>query len=235
MFQPQYALDDEDRLIGAEALARWDHPVIGRIGGGTLFQIAERADQVAHMSRHIVTRALVEAVHWPEGLRLSVNITPADLAVENFAIDFAQLADMTGFPLDRITLEIIEQVLLADLDRVSRVLDQLKLFGIRIALDDFGAGFCNFRYLKVLPIDCIKLDRSMLDGVLEDERDLAVIRAIVAMADALDLKVLAEGVETEEQRDLLRSEGCLYYQGFLRAEPLSAADFLKLAEAQPRA
>lgn len=229
LFQPQYALDG-DRLIGAEALARWDHPLIGRIGGGTLFQIAERADQVAHMSRHIATRALGQAVQWPGDLRLSVNITPADLAAENFAIDFAHLAEMTGFPLDRITLEIIEQVLLADLDRVSRVLDQLKLFGIRIALDDFGAGFCNFRYLKVLPIDCIKLDRSMLDGVLEDERDLAVIRAIVAMAEALGLKVLAEGVETEAQRDLLRSEGCEYYQGFLRAQPMTADDFLALAQ-----
>lgn len=229
LFQPQYALDD-DRLIGAEALARWHHPVIGRIGGGTLFQIAERADQVAHLSRHIVTRALEQAVHWPGELRLSVNITPADLAAENFAIEFAQMAKAAGFPLDRITLEIIEQVLLADLDRVSRVLDQLKLFGIRIALDDFGAGFCNFRYLKVLPIDCIKLDRSMLEGVIEDDRDLAVIRAIVAMAEALGLKVVAEGVETEAQRELLRSEGCEYYQGFLRAQPMTPEEFLELVK-----
>ncbi|WP_370188696.1 EAL domain-containing protein [Qipengyuania sp.] len=229
LFQPQYALDD-DRLIGAEALARWHHPVIGRIGGGTLFQIAERADQVAHLSRHIVTRAIEQAVHWPGALRLSVNITPADLAAENFATEFAQMAKAAGFPLNRITLEIIEQVLLADLDRVSRVLDQLKLFGIRIALDDFGAGFCNFRYLKVLPIDCIKLDRSMLEGVIEDDRDLAVIRAIVAMAEALGLKVVAEGVETEAQRELLRSEGCEYYQGFLRAQPMTPEDFLELVK-----
>ena len=228
LFQPQFSLDD-DSLIGAEALARWDHPVIGRISGGTLFQIAERADQVAHLSRHIATRAMIEATRWPTHLRLSINITPADLAVENFAIDFAQLAEVTAFPMERITLEIIEQVLLADLDRVSRVLDQLKLFGVRIALDDFGAGFCNFRYLKILPIDCIKLDRSMLEGVLDDERDLAVIRAIIAMAQALDLDVLAEGIETEGQRELLRAEGCETYQGFLRAHPMSAHDFLELA------
>ncbi|MBX7483578.1 GGDEF domain-containing phosphodiesterase [Qipengyuania qiaonensis] len=227
LFQPQYALDD-DRLIGAEALARWEHPVIGRIGAGTLFQIAERADHVAHLSRHIARRALEEALKWPESLRLSLNITPVDLAAENFAIDFARMAERTGFSLGRITLEIIEQVLLADLDRVSRVLDQLKLFGIRIALDDFGAGFCNFRYLKVLPIDCIKLDRSMLDGVLDDERDLAVFRAIMAMADALDLKVLVEGVENEAQRDLARAEGCESYQGFFRAKPIAPGEFLKL-------
>ncbi|HAD15376.1 MAG TPA: GGDEF domain-containing protein, partial [Erythrobacter sp.] len=206
LFQPQFALDD-DTLIGAEALARWEHPLIGRIGAGTLFQIAERADHVAHLSRHIAKRALEQALEWPDHLRLSLNITPVDLAADNFAIDFARMAERVGFSLGRITLEIIEQVLLADLDRVSRVLDQLKLFGIRIALDDFGAGFCNFRYLKVLPIDCLKLDRTMLDGVLDDERDLAVFRAILAMAEALDLKVLVEGVENADQRDLARKEG----------------------------
>ncbi|MBX7495894.1 bifunctional diguanylate cyclase/phosphodiesterase [Qipengyuania sp. 6B39] len=228
LFQPQYALED-DRMIGAEALARWHHPVIGRVGASSLFQIAERADHVAHLSRHIAQRALEQAVHWPPHLRLSLNITPADLAAESFAMEFARLAEKTGFSLARITLEIIEQVLLADLDRVGHVLDQLKIFDIRLALDDFGAGFCNFRYLKVLPIDCIKLDRSMIDGVLEDERDLAVFRAIIAMARALDLAVVVEGVEKEEQRALVAAEGCEYYQGFLRAEPMAADDFLKLA------
>lgn len=228
LFQPQYSLED-DRIIGAEALARWDHPVVGRIGGGALFQIAERADHIAHLSRHIVERALEEALAWPHHLQLSINITPVDLAVENFAIDFAQMAERIGFPLGRITLELVEQVLLADLDRVSRVLDQLKLFGVQIALDDFGAGFCNFRYLKVLPIDCIKLDRSMLDGVLEDERDKAVVHAIVAMAAALDLTVVVEGVEQEAQRKFMQAAGCKAYQGFLRAKPMTAQEFLKLA------
>ena len=122
LFQPQFALDD-DTLIGAEALARWEHPLIGRIGAGTLFQIAERADHVAHLSRHIAKRALEQALEWPDHLRLSLNITPVDLAADNFAIDFARMAERVGFSLGRITLEIIEQVLLADLDRVSRVLD----------------------------------------------------------------------------------------------------------------
>lgn len=229
LFQPQYALED-DRIIGAEALARWHHPTVGRIGAGTLFQIAERADHTAQLSRHIAKRALEQAVHWPQNLRLSLNVTPADLAADSFAMEFARMAERAGFSLSRITLEIIEQVLLADLDRVGHVLDQLKVFGIRLALDDFGAGFCNFRYLKVLPLDCIKLDRSMIDGVLEDERDLAVFRAILAMARALDLAVVVEGVESEEQRALVAAEGCEYFQGFLRAEPMSAQKFLKLIE-----
>ena len=228
LFQPQYGLD-EDSLIGAEALARWDHPVIGRIGAGTLFQIAERVDHVAQLSRHIAKRALQLASAWPDRLKLSLNVTPADLAADNFAIELARLAEKSGFSLSRITVELVEQVLLADLDRVSAVLDQLKLFGMRIALDDFGAGFCNFRYLKVLPIDSIKLDRIMIDDILSDERDLAVFRAIVAMAKALEISVLVEGIETAAQRDLVSAEGCEYYQGFLRAKPMSADEFLTFA------
>ena len=228
LFQPQYSLVDE-RMIGAEALARWHHPIVGRIGAGALFQIADRADHTAHLSRHIVKRAMEAATLWPEHLRLSINITPVDLAVDNFAIDFARLAERVGFPLSRITLEITEQVLLADLDRVSRVLQQLKVLDVRIALDDFGAGFCNFRYLKVLPIDCIKLDRSMVEGVLDDERDRAVFRAIMGMAKALDLRVLVEGIETERQRDFVAAEDCEYYQGFLRAQPMPPHELLNQA------
>lgn len=228
LFQPQYSLID-DRLVGAEALARWHHPIVGRIGAASLFQIAERADHVAHLSRHIVRRALIAATRWPKDLRLSINITPVDLAADNFAIDFARLADKIGVPLSRITLEITEQVLLADLDQVSRVLHQLKLLDVCIALDDFGAGFCNFRYLKVLPIDCIKLDRSMVEGILDDERDRAVFRAIMGMAKALELRVMVEGVETEMQRDFVAAEDCEYYQGFLRSKPLTAQAFLDIA------
>ena len=228
LFQPQYSLV-EDRMIGAEALARWHHPIVGPIGAASLFQIAERADHVAHLSRHIARRSLEQALHWPDHLRLSINITPTDLAADNFAIDFARLAERIGFPLSRLTLEITEQVLLADLDRVGNVLQQLKMLDARIALDDFGAGFCNFRYLKVLPIDCIKLDKTMVEGVLDDERDRAVFRAIVSMAKALDLRVMVEGIETDAQRDFVAAEDCEYFQGYLKAKPLSAHAFLNLA------
>lgn len=228
LFQPQYSLVD-DRLIGAEALARWHHPIVGRIGAASLFNIAERVDHVAQLSRHIATRAMEAATHWPRTLRLSLNITPADLAIDNFAIELARLADKIGFPLSRVTLEITEQVLLCDLDRVSQLLQQLKILDAQVALDDFGAGFCNFRYLKVLPIDCIKLDRSMIEGVLDDDRDRAVFRAIMGMAKALDLRVLVEGIETEAQRSFVAAEDCEYYQGFLRAEPMAAAAFLNTA------
>ena len=227
-FQPQYRVED-DSLIGAEALARWHHPTLGRIGAGTLFSIAERADHTAQLSRHIVRKALLAANEWPGGLRLSLNITPADLAAGSFADEFLKLLSSTNILPECLTLEITEDVLLAELDQVSGVLEQLRDAGISLSLDDFGAGFCNFRYLKILPIDHLKLDRSMIVDVLADERDLAVFRAIMAMAKALDLKVVAEGVETEAQRQLVAREGCEVYQGFLRAEPMTGSAFLALA------
>ena len=228
LFQPQYRVGD-DQLVGAEALARWQHPTLGRIGAGPLFTLAERADHVAQLSRHIACRALEAARRWPKGCNLSINVTSADLAASSFARDFIALVEESGLEPEQVTLEITEQVLLADLERTREILDELKAVGINLSLDDFGAGYCNFRYLKILPLDYLKLDRAMIDGVLDDERDLAVLRAIVAMARALDLRVVAEGVEEDEQLDLIAREGVQTYQGFLRAEPMGAEDFLKLA------
>ena len=129
-------------------------------------------------------------------------------------------------------------MLVADMQLAERMLAGLAAQGIRIALDDFGAGFCNFRYLKTLPLHYLKLDRSMVDGIVEDPRDLAVLRAIVAMARALDLEVIVEGIETEAQRAVIGREACRYYQGFLKAQPLSARVFAGLAQgrsvARPR-
>lgn len=228
VFQPQYAMDD-DRLIGAEALARWQHPEIGRLGANTLFTLAERTDHVAQLSRHIAERALALAADWPERLALSLNVTPADLAATTFPVEFLAMVARAGFPPERITIEITEQVLLADLEEVARALTPLKLAGVTIALDDFGAGYSNFRYLKLLPIDKLKLDRSMVEGIAEDPRDLAVLRAITAMARALELRVVAEGIEEEDQRLVLQAEGVEYYQGFLRSVPVGQAEFLALA------
>jgi len=228
VFQPQYEMAT-DRLIGAEALARWQHPQIGRLGANTLFTLAERTDHVAQLSRHIAERALMLAGEWPDHLRLSLNVTPADIAAATFPIEFLGLLGRRNFPPERLAIEITEQVLLADLDEISRALNPLKLAGVTIALDDFGAGYSNFRYLKLLPIDKLKLDRSMVEGIAEDPRDLAVLRAIIAMAKALELHVVAEGVEDEAQHTVLRSEGVEIFQGFLRSVPIPQAEFIALA------
>jgi len=230
LFQPQFGLPD-DRLTGAEALARWNHPRLGRIGAGALFAIAERTDHVGPLSRHIAMKAMASARTWPARLRLSLNVTPADLGAHGYVRAFLETVARTGFAPERLTLEVTEQALLHDVALAARMLGELAARGIRVALDDFGAGFCNFRYLKLLPLHYLKLDRSMIDGITADPRDLAVLRAIIAMAGSLDLEVIAEGVENEDQRALIAEEGCGFYQGFLRAQPMSAADFAELAEA----
>ena len=159
-------------------------------------------------------------------------VTAADLAVVRFPDDLLRMVEERGVDPARLTLEITEQALLGDLDLAARSLGRLRNAGMRIALDDFGAGFCNFGYLKYLPLDFIKLDRIMLDGVAESARDRAVLRAVIAMARALELAVIAEGVEDETQRKIALEEGCSAYQGFLRARPLPHEEFLALASGQ---
>ena len=229
VFQPQFGLP-QDGLTGAEALARWNHRKIGRIGAAALFAVAERADHIAPLSRHIARLALEGAKGWPQHLRLSLNVTAFELGAESYADALLALLDSTGFAARRLTLEVTEQALLADIQIAARTLARLSDAGIRIALDDFGAGFCNFRYLKLLPLDYLKLDRSMVDGITGDSRDLAVFRAIIAMARALDLEVIVEGIESEAQRDLIAEEGAHFYQGFLRAKPMAGTEFAALAE-----
>ena len=228
LYQPLFSCAD-GRLVGAEALSRWNHPRLGRIGAEALFDIAERTGEAARLTRHIAGRALAIARAWPAHLHLSLNVTAADLAEEDFADTIGGALAEAGFAPARLTLEITEHALVRDLEEGAVQLERLAGQGVRIALDDFGAGFCNFAYLKRLPLDALKLDRSMIEGIAEDERDLAVLRGIMAMAKALALAVTAEGIETEAQRDVVVREGCAVWQGFLGAEPMTAEAFAQLA------
>lgn len=230
LFQPQYACAG-GAIVGAEALARWYHPRKGLIAGDELFRIAARSEMVRWLSDHVMDRALAAACHWPASLRLSLNVTAGDLATPGFPDLVAVALCRTGFAPERLTLEITEQALVADLDRSAERLHQLVDLGIRVALDDFGAGFCNFRYLKILPLHYLKLDRAMIEGIAEDKRDLEVLRGIVALASALDLAVIAEGVETEAQRGAVMREGCASWQGYLGARAVTAAELDRLLAA----
>ena len=227
LYQPQVDLRTGE-ITGAEALARWQHFELGRIGASQLFAIGERTDHVAQLSRHIATKAMQDARNWPDHLRLSINVTPADLSAPSFSRELVALCEASSFDPARLTIEITEHVLLDNLESSAAMLEQLADHGIKIALDDFGAGFCNFRYLKILPLAAIKLDRAMVDGIEDNIRDLAVLRAIIAMARALELSVTVEGVETEEQRAIIRDEGADHFQGFLCAKPMAAEAFLEL-------
>ncbi len=228
LFQPQFDCRT-GALAGAEALARWRHPSLGAIGARDLFAVAERAALVAPLSRHLVACALEDAATWPEGLTLSLNITPEELADPRFAVDFAGLIGRSPIAPERLMLEVTEDLLLRNLSQAASALDALRGLGFRIALDDFGAGFCNFRYLRELPLDALKLDKAMVEGVPADGTALAVLRAIIALAKALGLAVYAEGIEDEVQRAAVTAEGCDYWQGFLRAEPMPSERMVALA------
>lgn len=232
LFQPQFACAD-GALAGAEALARWQHPTLGEIGARDLFAIAERAALVAPLSRHVVARALEEAARWPQHLTLSLNITPEELGDPRFAADFAALIGRSAIAPQRLMLEITEDLLLRNLTQAAAALKALRGLGFRTALDDFGAGFCNFRYLRELPLDALKLDKAMVDGVPEDATALAVLRAITQLGRALELDLYAEGIENEAQREAVGAEGCDYWQGFLRAEPMPSDQVIALAGKGP--
>lgn len=228
LFQPQFSCRT-GALVGAEALARWQHPTLGEIGARDLFAIAERAALVAPLSRHVVARALEDASSWPTDLTLSLNITPEELGDPRFAADFAKVIAKGTIEPGRLMLEITEDVLLRNLKQASSALTTLRKLGFRTALDDFGAGFCNFRYLRELPLDAIKLDKIMVDDVPADGKALAVLRAIMQLGKALDLSIYAEGIEDDVQRAAITAEGCDYWQGFLRAQPMKSGDVLRLA------
>lgn len=231
LFQPQYALTGARGLTGAEALARWQHPQLGRISAAALFALAERADLVLPLSAAIAEQALAHAANWPEPLRLSLNVTSADIAAPDWAARLLGQVRASRFPPERLTLEVTEEALIADVGAAAATLRILAATGIRLALDDFGAGFCNFRYLKLLPLHYLKLDRSLMDGIADNGRDRAVLRGLVAMAKALDLEVVAEGIEDLGQEAAAAEEGCATMQGFLRGRPMAAQAFLALARA----
>jgi EAL domain-containing protein (putative c-di-GMP-specific phosphodiesterase class I) len=227
LFQPQFDCA-AGRIVGAEALSRWHHPRLGRIGAEALFDLAERAGETARLTRHIAGRAMAVAAGWPGDLHLSLNVTAADLAEPDFAETIGEALAGAGIDARRLTLEITEHALLRDIDESAAQLEKLAAHGVGIALDDFGAGFCNFAYLKRLPLHALKLDRTMIEGITEDERDLAVLRGIMAMAGALGLAVTAEGIESDAQRDVVSREGCAAWQGFLGAQPMAADEFARL-------
>jgi len=222
LFQPQVRVTD-GQIVGVEALARWQHPQHGELGAETLFAVAERSDYLTALSAHVQRRAAAKAAAWPAGLsalRLSLNVTAADIARPDFCESFLAMIDASGFPRNRLTVEITESGLIEDLDTAATLLAALRAAGCRVAIDDFGTGYSSLAYLKALPLDYLKIDRHLAQDIGGSPRDRIVVRGVIDMARSLGLAVVAEGVETDEQLTLLAREGCQFYQGFLCAVPL---------------
>lgn len=229
-FQPQ-AVVATGAVVGVEALSRWHHPILGELGAESLFAAAERAGLGPALSDHIHRRAFEAAAAWPDALarlRLSINVTAADLTRAHFADALLDAIAAAGLARGRVTVEIVETELIDDLDGAAALLARLRGAGLRTAIDDFGTGYSSLAYLKALPIDYVKIDRSLTRDIAGSDRDRAVVRGVIAIARSLGLGTIAEGVEAEAERALLAAEGCDLYQGFLCAGALDGDALVRL-------
>jgi diguanylate cyclase (GGDEF)-like protein len=236
LFQPQVSISS-GRIVGAEALARWRHPRFGELGAITLFNVAERSDYLVQLSDHVQRKALLAAAAWPaelRPLRLAVNITAADILRPDFAGQFLDMVRTIGFPVGKLTVEVTESGLIEDLSGAANLLARLRQGGLRVAIDDFGTGYSSLAYLKALPLDYLKIDKRLCEDITGSHRDRIVVRSVIDMARSLGLGVVAEGVETEEQLDLLAQEGCNIYQGFLCSRPIDVAAMAALVKERTR-
>jgi diguanylate cyclase (GGDEF)-like protein len=225
-FQPIVELAT-GRTIGYEALARWRHPELGLVGPSEFIPIAESTGDIVLIGEHVLRTACTQLSIWRalvprDRLGVTVNFSPMQLAVPNIAEVVTGILTEAGLPGSALTLEITEGVFISSGAPQRRNLEAIRALEVQIALDDFGTGYSALSYLKRFPVDMIKVDRCFLDGLETDHRDAALMRAILAIGMGMDLDVIAEGVETRAQREMLRLSGCHWGQGFLFAEPLPA-------------
>ena len=217
-FQPLVDLRS-GRAVGMEVLARWQHPVHGLVGPDRFIPVAEALDMVGEVTFQVMRKACSAAVNWKPPLFLAVNISPGQLRDQWLAERILAVLTETGFAPSRLEVEITENSLVEDIDVARAILYSLKNQGMRIALDDFGTGYSSLSYLARFAFQKIKIDRSFVCGVSATRESMAVIKAIVSLGHALDVTVIAEGVETEEQMRALRAAGCSRVQGYLYGKP----------------
>ena len=227
-YQAQRRLSD-GAVTGCEALARWHHPRLGNISPGEFAPVAERSGQVVALGEFALGRACADALDWPEGIRVAVNISPVHIARAELPPLVEEVLWRSGLPASRLEIEVTESALMEDTARAVRTLGEIQRMGVTVALDDFGVGYSSLAHLQAFPFDKIKLDRGFVRGLGERRESVAIVRAVVALGESLGVPVLAEGIETEEQRDLLAAEGCRAGQGFLfdRPCPLEELPFLQ--------
>jgi diguanylate cyclase (GGDEF)-like protein len=220
-FEPQVDLATGE-IVGFEMLARWNHPLSGIIGPDVFIPVAEEIGAIGRLSEQVISEALREAVSWDPATKISVNISPAQLADGWLAQRIVRILAETGFPAERLVVEITESSLFADLDLARTIVTSLKNQGIRLALDDFGTGFSSLSHLRSLPFDIIKIDRSFVSNLSAKQENGAIIRAVTMLAGALSVPVCVEGIEDENAYRAVMSLGCAIGQGWYFGKPMRA-------------
>lgn len=216
-FQPQARMDGE--VIGFEALVRWNHPTRGLVQPDQFISLAEESGLIVQIGEWVLREACREAASWPRPLQVAVNLSPVQFQAGDLERSIHQILLETGLAPTRLEVEITEGVLIGDFTRALGLLRRLKALGIRIAMDDFGTGYSSLSYLQSFPFDKIKIDRSFISNLESTPQSAEIVRAVLGLAHALNIPVVAEGVETEAQRAFLEREACEEMQGFLVGRP----------------
>jgi EAL domain-containing protein (putative c-di-GMP-specific phosphodiesterase class I) len=232
-YQPQVAGDGQ--LTGAEALVRWQHPQRGIVSPAEFIPVAEETGLIVPLGLWVLETACAQLAQWagrPERahLTIAVNVSAHQFRQSDFVEQVVAALQRTGANPRRLKLELTESLLVNDIEQTIERMFTLKAKGVGFSLDDFGTGYSSLTYLKRLPLDQLKIDQSFVRDVLVDPNDAAIAKTIVGLAQSLGLSVIAEGVETQAQKDFLASNGCHAYQGYFFSRPLPIAQFEAFAQ-----
>lgn len=222
------------QTVSYEALVRWNHPVRGVIMPANFIPLAEETGLIVQIGEWVIRTATREVTNWPEHLRISVNVSPAQMRSAHLVGTVIGAVAAAGIDPGRLELEITESVLMHDTDVNIAILHKLRDFGVRIALDDFGTGYSSLNYLRSFPFDKIKIDRCFVEKIHQSADCQAIVRAVTGLASSLGMSTTAEGVECLEQMAELRNHGCTEVQGYLFARPSNAAEFTDLRRSEQR-
>lgn len=237
VFYQSQVCANSNRIVGLEALVRWQHPERGLLYPGDFLPLAEETKLIVQLSEWVMDQALKDVGDWIRNghpdLRLAVNLSPIQVEHPRFVDNLVRRLTKHQFPPDNLEIEITENVIMSDLDQISHKLRELATVGVRIAIDDFGTGYSSLNYLHRLPIHTLKVDQSFVRAIRGGEEGACIVNAIVAMAHGLKLEIVAEGVETDEQLTYLRKLGCQQVQGFFYGPARPAEEVFKALEQNP--
>jgi len=226
-FQPILDLE-RDEIVCCEALLRWNHPKRGLVSPSEFIPIAEETGLIIEIGDWVLRRACVEAARWPRPIKVSVNLSPRQFLSGRLLLSIVSALEAAKLPPKRLELEITELVMLANNVTTLATLHELRKLGVAIAMDDFGTGYSSLSYLRQFPFDKIKIDQSFIRDLGCNSESVSIVRAILSLGAALSIATTAEGVETSEQLQILREEGCSSVQGYLISRPVPAADVSRL-------
>jgi EAL domain-containing protein (putative c-di-GMP-specific phosphodiesterase class I) len=236
-FQPKADLRT-GRIVGVEALARWQHPELGLIGPTEFVPIAEQTGLIGPLTSHVLDEALRQVREWDEAelhLDVAVNLSARSFLDAQLAVEIPRLLERRGVEATRLELEITESMLMLDPGRAKATLDRLSAIGLSLSVDDFGTGYSSLANLKRLPVDGIKIDKSFVMDMAHDASDAAIVHSTIGLAHNLGLRVVAEGVENQESWRVLRDQGCDLAQGFHVSRPLPGRELGRLIVAHEAA